>query len=83
MEMSESEKMYLITADAGRRAIATRILRYRRLWEVFLVKNLGLAATNAAALACRLADRLDDDLGHPQVSAPGKPIPRRASTPIP
>lgn len=65
-------------------AIATRILRYRRLWEVFLVKNLALAATNADALACRLehltteevADRLDDYLGHPEVSAQGKPIPR-------
>ena len=34
--------------------IATRILRYRRLWEVFLVKKLKLALAPADQLACRL-----------------------------
>ena len=65
-------------------AIATRILRYRRLWEVFLVKKLKLALGPADALACRLehlttdevADRLSEYLGDPQFSAQGKPIPR-------
>ena len=65
-------------------SIATRILRYRRLWETFLVKKLRLAATTADALACRLehlttdevAERLDQYLGEPQVSPQGKPIPR-------
>lgn len=65
-------------------AIATRILRYRRLWETFLVKKLKLAAAPADQLACRLehlttdevADRLSDYLGDPQVSPQGKPIPR-------
>ena len=65
-------------------AIAMRILRYRRLWEVFLVKKLKLAGTAADALACRfehltsdeVADRLDQYLGEPQLSPQGKPIPR-------
>ncbi len=65
-------------------AIATRILRYRRLWEVFLVKKLRMAATAADALACRfehltsedVADRLDHYLGEPAMSPQGKPIPR-------
>jgi DtxR family Mn-dependent transcriptional regulator len=65
-------------------SIATRILRYRRLWETFLVKKLRLAGTTADALACRLehlttdevAERLDQYLGEPQVSPQGKPIPR-------
>lgn len=65
-------------------AIATRILRYRRLWEVFLVKKLKLASGPADQLACRLehlttdevADRLSDYLGDPQISPQGKPIPR-------
>lgn len=65
-------------------AIATRILRYRRLWETFLVRKLRLGATNADALACRLehltddevADRLSDFLGDPATSPGGKPIPR-------
>ena len=64
--------------------IATRILRYRRLWEVFLVKKLKLALASADQLACRLehlttdevADRLSDYLGDPQLSPQGKPIPR-------
>ncbi|MBS2034204.1 metal-dependent transcriptional regulator [bacterium] len=64
--------------------IATRILRYRRLWEVFLVKKLKLALPSADQLACRLehlttdevADRLSEYLGDPQLSPQGKPIPR-------
>lgn len=65
-------------------AIATRILRYRRLWEVFLVKKLRMVVTAADALACRfehltseeVADRLDHYLGEPALSPQGKPIPR-------
>lgn len=65
-------------------AIATRILRYRRLWEVFLVKKLKLGAAAADQMACRLehlttdevADKLSEFLGDPQLSPQGKPIPR-------
>lgn len=73
-----------IALTAAGTAIATRILRYRRLWEVFLVKKLKLAISAADSLACRLehlttdevADRLSDYLGDPQLSPQGKPIPR-------
>ncbi len=65
-------------------AIATRILRYRRLWEVFLVKKLKLGLGPADSLACRLehlttddvADRLSEYLDDPQLSPQGKPIPK-------
>lgn len=73
-----------IALTAAGTAIATRILRYRRLWEVFLVKKLKLGLEAADQLACRLehlttdevADRLCDYLGDPQLSPQGKPIPR-------
>ena len=65
-------------------SIAQRVLRCRRLWEVFLVKKLRMAGTAAESLACRfehltseeVAERLDQFLGEPQVSPGGKPIPR-------
>jgi DtxR family Mn-dependent transcriptional regulator len=67
--------------------IARRILRYRRLWEVFLVQKLGLGVVPADALACRLehltsdevADRLSQYLGDPETSPQGKPIPKPVS----
>ena len=73
-----------IALTAAGTAIATRILRYRRLWEVFLVKKLKLDLAAADQLACRLehlttdevADRMSDYLGDPQLSPQGKPIPR-------
>jgi DtxR family Mn-dependent transcriptional regulator len=62
---------------------ALRLLRHRRLWEVFLVEHLKLSSTSANELACRLehiipdeaAERLADFLGDPAVSPGGKPIP--------
>jgi DtxR family Mn-dependent transcriptional regulator len=62
---------------------AERLLRSRRLWEVFLVERLQYAPGDAEAIACSLehtiseetADRLADYLGRPQVSPQGKPIP--------
>ena len=70
-------------------AIATRVLRYRRLWEVFLVEKLGLPGAEADTLACRLehltsdevAGRLAHFLGDPQVSPQGKPIPQHDAEP--
>jgi DtxR family Mn-dependent transcriptional regulator len=63
--------------------LACRILRSRRLWEVFLVEKLRLSALESETIACRLehvlpgeaVERLADFLGHPQVSPQGKPIP--------
>jgi DtxR family Mn-dependent transcriptional regulator len=62
---------------------ALRLLRHRRLWEVFLVEHLKLRPASANELACRLehiipdeaAERLADFLGDPAVSPEGKPIP--------
>jgi len=63
--------------------IVLRILRYRRLWEVFLVKHLNIDLDEADALACRMehitndqvADRLSEFLDHPKVCYHGRPIP--------
>jgi DtxR family Mn-dependent transcriptional regulator len=70
-----------LTADGDR--LAQRILRRRRLWEVFLVNQLHLAPDEADALACRLehvtpddvADRLAAFLDHPTHSPQHEPIP--------
>jgi DtxR family Mn-dependent transcriptional regulator len=62
---------------------ALRVLRHRRLWEVFLVENLRVLPDEADVLACRLehilpidtAERLASFLGDPIVSPQGKRIP--------
>jgi DtxR family Mn-dependent transcriptional regulator len=64
--------------------IARKVLRDRRLWEVFLVEHLELPPGEADALACRLehitaeriACRLANYLGQPAVSPQGLPIPQ-------
>jgi DtxR family Mn-dependent transcriptional regulator len=64
-------------------AIARSVLRRRRLWEVFLVRELGLSPMEADALACRMehitpsdvADRLDEFLDNPAQNPQGKAIP--------
>lgn len=64
-------------------ALALRILRHRRLWEVFLVEQLKIPASEAADMACRLehflptaaADRLAAFLGNPAMTPTGSPIP--------
>jgi DtxR family Mn-dependent transcriptional regulator len=63
---------------------ARRVLRGRRLWEVFLVECLRVPPLEAGELACRLehslpeevAERLSDYLGDPSASPQGDPIPR-------
>ncbi len=65
------------------RSLALQILRYRRLWEVFLVENLKIPVAEASELACRMehvlpdhvADRLAAYLGNPVVSPTGGVIP--------
>jgi DtxR family Mn-dependent transcriptional regulator len=64
------------------RGISTKILRHRRLWEVFLVGELKMSLDEADALACRLehltsedvAQRLSTFLGDPSVCYHGSPI---------
>lgn len=66
---------------------ASRILRHRRLWEVFLAERLGFSPTEADEIACRLEHVAEDDvverlssyLGSPLVSPQGKPIPAPSS----
>lgn len=63
--------------------ISTRILRNRRLWEVFFVKILNMAIDEAEDLACQIehgtsrdvASRLSKFLGDPKVCYHGDPIP--------
>jgi DtxR family transcriptional regulator, Mn-dependent transcriptional regulator len=62
---------------------ATRILRHRRLWEVFLCEHLHIPPAEADQLACRMehimppeaAERLAVFLGNPQTTPAGMPIP--------
>lgn len=62
---------------------AARILRHRRLWEVFLAERLGFSPDEADEIACRLEHVAEDDvverlssyLGSPLLSPQGKPIP--------
>lgn len=64
--------------------VAMRVLRHRRLWEVFLVEQLKIPLSEANKLACRMehiipteaSDRLASFLGEPQASPQGKPIPK-------
>lgn len=66
------------------RQIVMRILRYRRLWEIFLVQHLGISLVEADALACRMEHITSDDvanrlavfLGNPSVCLHGHPIPQ-------
>lgn len=63
--------------------IASKILRHRRLWEVFFVKVLNMEVGEAEALACQVehvtsrdvASRLSSFLGDPKVCFHGAPIP--------
>ncbi|KPL71992.1 hypothetical protein ADN00_15940 [Ornatilinea apprima] len=60
-----------------------RILRHRRLWEIFLVEKLGLPFSEAEALACRMehitpdhiSSQLSEFLGHPRFDSFGNPVP--------
>jgi DtxR family Mn-dependent transcriptional regulator len=72
----------LLTQEGQR--YADYILRRHRLWEVFLVEQLGFDYEEAHEAAChlehstpdRVADRLDAFLSYPAVNPEGEPIPR-------
>lgn len=71
-------------------ALARRVLRHRRLWEVFFVEKLGIEAHEAETMACRfehvtpveLAGRLASFLGNPLLSPQNEPIPHGESISI-
>lgn len=63
--------------------LAGLLLRKHRLWEVFLVEELGFGADQAHEIACQLehatpddlAERLSGFLDHPRTNPTGEPIP--------
>lgn len=72
-----------VTLTLHGEAVAMRVLRKRRLWEVFLADKLGLEPGQAEEVACRfehvtpdgLAERLAGYLGNPTLSPQQEPIP--------
>jgi DtxR family Mn-dependent transcriptional regulator len=72
-----------VTLTPPGEAVAMRVLRRRRLWEVFLAARLGLEPARAEEIACRfehvtpdeLAERLSGYLGNPSLSPQMAPIP--------
>ena len=66
------------------KSIAYRILRNRRLWQLFLVDHLNVSLEGADAMACDLehvtpddiAQRLSVFLDDPEVGPGGQPIPK-------
>lgn len=74
-----------VTLTLQGEVIALRVLRKRRLWEVFLVDKLGADPDKAEEVACRfehvtpdsLAERLAKFLGNPTFSPQRQPIPPR------
>lgn len=68
--------------------LARRVLRHRRLWEVFFVEKLGVPPLEAEEIACRfehvtpetVAERLDGFLEHPTHSPQNEPIPAGAAS---
>lgn len=81
-------KGVILTAQGE--TLARRVLRHRRLWEVFFVERLGIEPGEAEEMACRfehvtpetLAGRLDVFLNYPLVSPQNEPIPRISETPL-
>ena len=74
----------VVLTDRGA-TIAQKVLRKRRLWEVFLSEKLGIAPEIAEEMACRfehvtpesLSEKLADFLGDPALSPQMQPIPPR------
>ena len=72
-----------VTLTLHGEAVAMRVVRRRRLWEVFLAEKLGLEPDQAEEIACRfehvtpdgLAERLAGFLGNPTLSPQQEPIP--------
>ena len=70
------------------KAIANRVLRHRRLWQVFLIQFLDLPFKDAEALACKMehltsievAERLSNFLDNPQVTPQGRIIPSQGNS---
>lgn len=72
-----------VALTAAGQEVAARVIRRRRLWEVFLVERLGLSVRDAEEAACRYEHVTDDEvlvqlaeyLGNPTACPHGQPIP--------
>jgi DtxR family Mn-dependent transcriptional regulator len=79
-----------VTLTAAAESLARRVLRNRRLWELFFVEKLGISPEEAEEIACRfehvtpdgLAERLAAFLGHPRLSPQNEPIPYDHQLPL-
>lgn len=79
-----------VTLTVQGEGVAQRVLRRRRLWEVFLANQLGVEPLAAEDISCRLehatpddiAERLAAFLGHPTHSPQDQPIPPGIHTPV-
>ncbi len=77
-----------VTLTARGERQAERVIRRRRLWEVFLVEKLHLGLPQAEETACQLehltsdevTDRLSAFLDHPAVCPHNEPIPPGSGT---
>lgn len=82
-ELLQYRKYQGVKLTAKGKDVATRTLRKHRLWEVFLVEQLGFGWDEVHDIAEQLehiqskelTDRLDAFLGHPQFDPHGDPIP--------
>jgi DtxR family Mn-dependent transcriptional regulator len=85
-EMVEYQPYKGVQLTPAGEEIAMRVLRKRRLWEVFLADKLNIEPKEAEEMACRfehvtpdlLANRLAGFLGNPTVSPQREPIPVQA-----
>ncbi len=72
-----------VTLTPQGETLARRVLRHRRLWEVFLVEKLNISPAEAETIACRfehvtpaqVAEQLAAFLGNPTTSPQNEPIP--------
>ncbi|MCK6630606.1 MAG: metal-dependent transcriptional regulator [Anaerolineae bacterium] len=86
-----------VSLTAKAEALARRVLRNRRLWEVFFAEKLGIDPLEADEMACRfehvtpddLANRLAVFLGHPTLTPQNQlipyddqPLPERSVRPL-
>ena len=79
---SGSSNSFLLTARGVRQA--ERLDRAHRLWETFLVEQVGLKTDHVHPtaeevehlLSEQLVEKVDDALGHPAIDPHGAPIPR-------
>lgn len=86
-----------VSLTAKAETLARRVLRNRRLWEVFFAEKLGIDPLEADEMACRfehvtpddLAERLAVFLGHPTLTPQNQlipyddqPLPERSVQPL-